>query len=556
MAIQDDISVAANGDIRHTGASSATYTVIEFHRFLQDLADDAVASGDDLLDITYATPSERSTDNIITLNSPYNIDDTLAQYLYDGSITQKNGDEIYSGLVVVGSVVSGTQLQIIQDNQILSSYWGTGLNQDPAANILLRIMVKTRTGGVDIDGKRLRVQARELGDTYSEFSLTAGLGNSTAAIFTSTDLNNPDDHATISAFTGISNVEGLNLIDVSGDDNNEKYYSKWTKGSNTINDLYQWTKDITRRGTTDTLYGMNGELFRGITHAFSYDGESGGPFSQNEILTFGNGATAALLALDDNGTTGDMYVQLLTGTAPSDNDTITGGTSGATANVNGSVSSKTVSPEFLGVSTGSSIIGAYGVGIEATDLTNNDQLFDLTGTLQVPPNYVTFIVGGLVSGEDRVLVGPADGTGNLDVDQFTLATALTTDNITSVQVNSTIPSDTPSSGYIRVLDDDGVYRRLHYSSYSGDTFTIDSTDGNEDFGTVNASANNNVFIAYIDDVYDGTTATDRFTSVYGSDRSLFIRVRDGGSTPIKTFETTATLTSGGGTTTVIRTSDE
>ena len=103
MAIADDISVAVNGDIRYTGTTD-NYTVIAFHRFLQDLADDAAASGDDLLDITGETPSDRSTDNIITLLAPFNIDDTLAEHLFDGSITQDTGDTVYSGLVVVGSV--------------------------------------------------------------------------------------------------------------------------------------------------------------------------------------------------------------------------------------------------------------------------------------------------------------------------------------------------------------------------------------------------------------------------------------------------------------------
>lgn len=77
MAIGDDFTVAVNGDIRHA-ANSNHYTVLELHRFLQGLADDAVASGNDLVDITSSTPSERSTDNIITLLGTYNIDDTAA----------------------------------------------------------------------------------------------------------------------------------------------------------------------------------------------------------------------------------------------------------------------------------------------------------------------------------------------------------------------------------------------------------------------------------------------------------------------------------------------
>ena len=70
MAIATDIAVDANGDFYYTGAAHGAagagyYTVIEFHRFAQDLADDATASGDDLIDITNTTPSNRSTDDRI-----------------------------------------------------------------------------------------------------------------------------------------------------------------------------------------------------------------------------------------------------------------------------------------------------------------------------------------------------------------------------------------------------------------------------------------------------------------------------------------------------------
>ena len=637
MAIADDISVAINGDVRYTG-TTANYTVIEFHRFLQDLADDAVSSGDDLLDITDETPTERSTDNIITLNAPYNIDDTLAQHLYDGSITQAGGDTIYSGLVVVGSVPAGTQLQIVQDNTLLTNYWTTGLNVDAANNILLRIMVKTRDSGADIDGKRLRIQARELGDTYAEFSLTAGLGNSTAAIFTSTDLNNATIAGTISGWTSIVNTEGYQLIDVTGDGSTEPYYSQWDLGTQSINDLYERTKWIQRRATSETIHSMNGEYFRGITHDITYDNEASGPFTEDEVVVWGtsfaydtetgasswtvgeylsigsavgkllqvtdsgvtgsmivaveggatisdgdaiaqldggdmtaavNGAATGngvaggeghLLALDDDGLTGRVFIQLLTGSAPVDNLEITGRTSGATADVNVTITSRTISPEFIGTSTGSAIIGAYGIGLDINDLTSSDQLFDLDNTLRVPPNNVTFTVNGLVSGEDRVLVGPESG-GVLQVDQFGIkaASGLTTANITSVAIDASIPSDTPATGTIRVFDNNGVSRRLEYTSWTGDTFTIDPTASEAevpnvaDFDTVNADAANNVFISYIDKLADATTAT--FTSVYSSSRALFIRVRDGGASPIKTFETTGTLGSSGGSATAIRTSD-
>lgn len=647
MAIGDDFSVAVNGDIRYTGTTT-NYTVIEFHRWLQDLADDAVATGNDLLDITGDTPSERSTDNIITLLGTYNIDDTAAEHLYDGSITQANGDTVYSGLVVVGSVEGGTNLQIVQDNALLTNYWGAGLNADAAANILLRLMIKTRQFGADIDGKRVRVQAREFGDTYSEFNVTLGLGNSTAAIFTANDLNNGTVAGTVGTYDQFSNTEGYQLIDVNGDAVTEPYYSQWdigggaTPASPTINDLYEYTKYVQRRGTAETIHSMNGELFRGVTHQWAYQSESGAGFIEDESLVWGTkfdydgetgatswtvgeylsigtavgkllyvsdagatgtmvvavedgatladndviaqldggdmsadvvgasivgngntGGTGVLLALDDDGTTGTQWIQLTYGSAPSDTYEILGSTNGTTAAVNGTVTSRTISPEFLGTSTGSAIIGAFGIGIATNDLTNNDQLFDLTNTPRTPPNNVTFTVAGLVSGEDRVLVGPESGSALVE-NQFTVATtALTTANITSVEVNTAIPTDTPTSGTIRVADNDGVFRRLVYDSYSGSTFTINPTSSEAavpnvaDFDTVNANVGNNVFISYVDELAAGTSAS--FTSVFLSNRPLFIRVRDGGTAGdlegIKTFETTGTLTANGGSTTAIRTSD-
>ncbi len=556
----------SNGNIRyigdaHGGASPSYATVIEFHRALQDFADDAAFAGDDELDIVDATPSDRSTDNIISLINGFNIDQTAAEHLYDGSISQNNGDDVWVGLVVVGSVPDGTTLQVIKNNSFEDSstapYWGAttagaALNGDSAANILTRICVQTRAAGADIDGQRLRVQARELGDTYAEFSLTAGLGNNTAAIFTAADLNNQTAEATIAALAITNNFEGYVGLDITGDGADEFYYSQWALNGETINDLYEYSKwlqsrDATQAAAQTDVYGLDGMLFRGITHEIDIDTPTG-TFQEPEPVSWAGG-TGQLLAIDSTTAGTKMWIQLLTGTVPSDNVTITGGTSGATADVNVTVTARTVSPAFIGQSTGSAIIGAYGIGIVPADLTASDQLFDLTNTLSVPPNNVQFSVSGLVVGEDRVLVGPEDGAGGLDLDQLSLNTTLSGAAETAVVTTAAIPTDTPASGTIRVQTDSGLYRRVPYTSYTGSTFTIPATD----FSGDNATAGNNVFVSYIDTLAAATT--ESFTSVFLATRTLFIRVRDGDATPIKTFETTGTLGSGGGSSTAIRTSD-
>jgi hypothetical protein len=564
MAIGDDFSIDVSGNIRHVSGST-TYTVLAFHRWLQDLADDAESTGNDLVDITSSTPSDRATDNIVTLNSPYNIDDVAAEYLYDGSITQEGGDKVYSGLVVVGSLYGTTTLQIVQNNYLYdgdSPFWGTGLNADAAANILMRCLIKTRSGGSNIDNQKIRVFAREWGETWAEFEVTMGLGNSTAAIFTNQDLNNQTAVGTVSGWTTITNTEGYQLIDILNGAGDREYYSQWTKDIYTLNQMYERCKYLARRGTAETMHGMDGELFRGITHQWDYDQESGsGSPVEDEELSWGTGTSygeGVLLALDDNGTSGTMWIQLIRGVAPVDGMQVRGDQSGGSStlcNVNGSVTSRSVSPVFLGQSTGAAIIGAFGIGIDKDDLTSSDLLFDLTGTQQQPPNNVQFIVYGLVSGQDRVLVtnnDPASGAGTaIHFDQMSLNTALTGASEVAVDVGTgNIPSDTPATGVLRIETNGGRYQYCTYTAHDGDDgFTIDA----ENFSGDNADVGNNVFLGYIDKL--ATSTQESVTIQYDQARTMFVRVRDGGGTPIKTYEATAPLGTGGGSATANRISD-
>lgn len=642
MAIADDFSVAANGDIRHVSGTTR-YSVLELHRFLQNLADNASSSGDDILDITDETPSDRATDNIITLINGYNIDDTAAEYFYDGSITQDGGDTVYSGLRVLGAVNNtSTQLMVIQDNELYqftttpsAPFWGTqsggGLNGDAASGILMRCLIKSRVDGVDIDGKRIRVQARHWGDSYDFFNVTLGSGESVAAISTTPDAQNDTAQGTVTAYTHVTNTEGFQTIDLNNGSGAREYYHKWTYGANTSGDylkgVWEFTKDLTGNGTAKTIHGINGELFLGITHSVPYDaegtspiaedneiawgtlvaytGETGGPFVVGEavhedtatptwkgrILAIDdNGTTGTLivhvtsgsvtnaetftgqtsgaqatvngtptpatvngrglvLAFDDDGTTGNVYLQLLAGTAPLDNTVLYLG--GASADVAVSVTcsanatSRTVPKHFLGSYTGT-LIGAYGVGVVAANLTAADTIQDLAGVTQTPPNNVTFTVSSVVSGEDYVLVGPRSA-GALNTQQLTLEASPYSGGETTVVMSAAIPTDTPAAGSFRVFSAaSGTYVKVTYTSYSGSTFSGCS-------GMPAASASAYAFISYIDKIAASTS--ESFTTIYSADRDLWVRVRDGGGTPIKTFETPATLSSAGGSVAAIRTTD-
>jgi hypothetical protein len=547
MPIASDFSIdRTTKNIRHTSGTS-TYRVIELHRWLQDVADDASYVGDDELDITDPTPSERSTDNIITLTNGYNIDDDAARYFYDGSIIQNGGNTIYDGLVVLGA--SGMRLEIIQNGALVSpNFWTTGINADPANGISHRFLIKVRNAGADIDGRRLIGITREFNFSYSEFKINGtSRGNNVLAMNYVSDLNNQTPAATVATWTDITNTTvGYNGIDVNNDGTDEFFYSEWNRSTRSINDLYERMKYLTRRGETALFYGIQGQLFRGITHEIVVDNPSG-TFNQVEPVSWATG-TGQMLAINSVTAPTKMWIQLLTGVAPIDNQVITGNTSSATCQVNVTVTERAISTPFCGLSTGSSLIGAYGFGVEALDLSASDKVFDLDNVQYSPPNFQVGTVNGLVPGEDYVLVTNNDG-GNIDYDQFTLNGALTGVSVTAVVINGSIPADTPNTGTIRIRRANGVYTRHTYTSWSGSTFTIPPTN----FSTNNAPNGTNVFISYIDKLASSTS--ESFTAVFTTPRNMFIRVRDGGSTPIKPFDTTATFGSGGFSVTVSRISD-
>lgn len=624
----------STGNIRYTGpdhgvdAAASYATVIELHRWLQDFADQAEFSGDDELDIVDNTPSDRSTDNIITLINGFNIDDAASEHLFDGSIIQGTGgsEVIYDGIVNFGNV--GVRIGINQNAAMIADDWwnynvggtddtstdaafltdsgasfttdefvgfiiknvtdgsegiitantGTtvtailgggaeddwdngdvylisqGLNSNAAGGISSRFMIKVRDTGADIDARRLLGQCRTFNRTYAEFNIPAtARGNNVFALNDSGDLNNTTVEATVAGWTAITNTEGFRQIDVDNNGSPEDYYSEWNRDVFTINQFTERMKWLTRTGQSTTLYGIVGEVFRGITHEFDIDAPSG-TFTAVESVTWAGG-TGQMYAIDSVTAGTKMWIQHLTGVLPSDDDVITAPGSGATAVAEfttGSLTPRTVSTPVFGVSTGSAIIGAYGFGIEAADLVAADLVFDLTNTAIFPPNNVIFEVLALVSGEDYLLVGTNDA-GDFDFNQYTLNGVHSSVTQTTITVNEAIESETPSTGTIRVTRADGLISRHPYSDATGFVFTITSAD----FSGNNGAANANVFNSYLDLL--ATSSSETFTYVYSGDRTLFIRVRDGGTAGdaegIKTFETTGIMGAGGGSSTVIRTSD-
>jgi hypothetical protein len=263
-----------------------------------------------------------------------------------------------------------------------------------------------------------------------------------------------------------------------------------------------------------------------------------------------------VLAFDDQGAAGVFYSQVTKGVVPVDNTIVYDATDHTDFyTLSADSTERAVSTPFVGVSTGSALIGAYGLGIIAGDAGDADTYFDLQNNPITPPNNVTMTASGFISG-DYVLVTEKHVT-NLDINftQMTLNGTLSATNVTTVTVTDPLPSDTPTSagtkGSIRIERDDGLYSLHRYTAFDtgADTFTIPTTD----FSSNLATTANNVFIGYLD--YVTAVENDTFSYVYSANRDHFMRVRDGGATPIKTAESEGEMTNTGGVVSVSRIDD-
>ena len=202
-----------------------------------------------------------------------------------------------------------------------------------------------------------------------------------------------------------------------------------------------------------------------------------------------------------------------------------------------------VSP--FGTFAGGKFFGAQGVYF--TNLHGDDaqafQLVDNSGTTRNPPNYQAFTVNGVVSG-DRVAVyeETSQGSGLVDKQQQQLSAGA--NGLNALVVQTAIPVDTPSTGFIIVVDDDGTEIAYAYSAWTGSTYTV----------SISASTYTGGQYCYVPYVYEQATGTSvsETSTIYVSDRYVVTKVRVAGILP---FVTSGTYNNTGYSGTAIRTTD-
>ena len=276
MAIADDFTIDGSGNIRQVTAfvpgTHSRYGTLALHAWAQDLADNPAPSGDDLVSILGNNPSELAGKRnaarpmALTLLPNYNINDATAQWFKFGSIEQAGGNDLYTGLKVLGTNPANTPLYIVQNSAKITKYWADADIAD------FQILVKAKAAGALIAGGDITVFSRKFGQTYSHFdaNLAAG-GEQVAAISTALDGNVV---LSAGAAEAIWNTIGIATGDTNqdlGNGNGSKLYKGTItlNGTTTLAQAYQALMWATSEGSTATVAGVAGWRYRKLNAAYA-----------------------------------------------------------------------------------------------------------------------------------------------------------------------------------------------------------------------------------------------------------------------------------------------
>lgn len=348
------------------------------------------------------------------------------------------------------------------------------------------VLVKVKESGVDIDSKKITVFGRNWTDLYTHFEITlTTAGQNAVPLGSSDDLNNQTAEGTV---------------------------EDWQDG---------------------TTYNIAIDF--AFTTPFSYDIGDGNGVQDYEVQIDCNSQSLAKVYevckfWTKEGSTKELETTSSGNTV--DGEEYISANAGTYANV-------VASP--FGTFAGGKFFGARSVYF--TNLHGDDaqafQLIDKAGTTRYPPNYQAFAVNGVESG-DRVAVFLATA-GTVEKVQYGLDGA---NPLNTITVSGTIPSDTPTTGTIIVVDDDKSEIVYAYSARSGSNFTV----------TVSAglySGTEKAYVPYIYEEASGTSVSET-TTIYSVNRDVICKVRKAGILP---FVTTGSYSATGYSATAIRTTD-
>ncbi|MFA6007397.1 MAG: hypothetical protein WC784_01995 [Candidatus Shapirobacteria bacterium] len=501
----------------------------------------------------------------------------------DASADSIDGENLWANIYTLGTIEQHSneeQVYVVQNGSSLAEWW-----PDPATPAVrhIDVLIKVKEAGIEIDSGKITVFLRNYPDTgnadlydHFEIDLTAG-GRNAVPLATSPDLNNTTAHATISTYTDIS-VVFVNAT-IPHDSITGGPYTEFETitgvGSGATGKFIKEVGGVMTLGNVDGTFLDNDVLTGGTSNAASTatanmtvartttkNFEQGSSYNYSVIIDCASRALSQVyeylkyVTRENENTFYSYGIKNLSATLSINK---LAGEQYITPYIDYDNSSNTFSPTKAapyGTFAGGKFFGARGVWIQdmAESDIQNFQLIDSDNSTQTPPNKQSITITNLLSG-DKVSVfrSTAPASTTINKAMYTAGAGNDLGDSTFV-VTGAIAADTPSSGYIRVIDSSNLTSsretRYQYDSWAGSTFTLHTAvtlDRNY------AQTDDVIYVPFIDEEVSSTSVS--VTVIYTADRSLLVRVRRYTATAILPFETTGSFTVSGYSTSAIRTTD-
>lgn len=280
---------------------------------------------------------------------------------------------------------------------------------------------------------------------------------------------------------------GSNDIDENGTP--ENYSITIDCNQNSLANVYQYSKYITRRGSTTTIDtdGLQGQFYIGSDYRLRYSGSITGTFSEGNTCT--QAVTGAKGTIVEVNTTDKIIILRNSRGTFNTTNLVTDDTASGTVTPNSEASAVTpIAAAPFGTFAGGKFFCAPGVVLSdyLTADANNFQLVDDNGTVRLAPTKATITVSNTRAG-DKVAVFRLTGSGG-DINKAEYNATVQSQAAVTAIMGATISSDSPGKsvgGVVRLVDVSANKEyRLRFSSWTGTTFTLAYTNvASADAGT-------------------------------------------------------------------------
>lgn len=302
----------------------------------------------------------------------------------DLSTASTTGETIFSNIYTLGTIVSGTTMDVYQNDAQITPWWSSGH---------IDILIKVKEASVETDSGNITVLARKYGTLYDHYVIDASTGRNPVPLAAFDDGNNDTSEGGfgVEPYTNMTITFGTVQADVDGTGGNEPYDVSIDGGTGTILQIYEYLKYVARTGSSTTLNGANGEYYQSVGDIrFTYTTGSGTITQGNTITDTTSGATGYITSKIDS--TNTLVVTRTHGTFTAGDNISSGGATGTNISAPETISPSKQAP--FGTFAGGRFFGARGVYISNMALAdaNNYQLIDSTGTTRTPPATVSTII--------------------------------------------------------------------------------------------------------------------------------------------------------------------